>query len=639
MRLLHGVLPLAAAITGGAGASPLTLTRSGRPAATIVLAAEPTRAARFAAFELQHHLRLVTGATLPIAAEGEPADGVRLCVGDTLEARRLDLAQEQLGRQEYAVRFLRNAVVLVGKDKPDRGPVRYSDNPGAEELETWPGIWDERGTLHAVYEFLERHAGVRWLDPTEHGTIYPRHPTLRVAGADVRRAPFFRYRYAAYPPSESYDAYTGLWPDGSEGFRSWEAAAYPALHARYPDPEAYRMAKRAVVTLFRLRRREGGEICPGNHSLYGYYARFWAPEKGQETLFQGQRPDWFAKGYSGRPPQMCYSSRGLVEQVARDACEFFETGKTYPGAQAGGDTFCVEPMDNDAFCKCEACQAWLGGRDKDSPFFTNGRHSDYHFQFVNEVAKIVGRKHPGKRIVTLAYMTHGAPPQRFRLEPNVLVQFCFACNRLNYDRPSYEHEVALLKEWRKAYPDRDLYLWLYDTFPVEVANGNGFHCFPGFFARTVAEQFRLFREQNVRGVFHCGYGQEVEAYLTYRLMDDPSLNTRAVLNERFRLLYGPAAGPMRAIYDLIERTYGDPASYPEPIATRKREGHHHQTEELAWGWLGTPERMARMADLLEQARRAARTDEQKRRVELWALGTWDYMVAGRKRYEERRAAR
>ena len=489
--------------------------------------------------------------------------------------------------------------MLVGRDKDDRGVVQYDQTPNQQALDTWPGIWDEQGTMYAVYDFLERYCNVRWFTPTEFGTDCPRQPTLTVTGSELQRAPFMKYRYAAYPPSEDYDQYTGLWPAGSEGHKKWEAAAYPELHKRF-DGGGYTLAKRGWNMLFRLRHREGGEVCPGNHSLYGYYRRFWAEEKGQEQLFEGRHADWFAQGYEGQPPQMCYTSRGLVEQVAKDACEFFETGKNYPGAQAGGDCFCVEPMDNDQFCKCAGCQQWLTGRDADSPFFTNGRHSDYFFQFVNEVAKLVGPKHPDKHIVCLAYMTHGAPPQKFRLEPNVLVQYCFACNRLNFDRPSYEHEVELLKQWRQEYPGRTLYLWLYYTFPVEIANNGKFHCFPGFFARAVGEQFALFRQYDYRGAFHCGYGQEVEAYLTYRLMDDPALNVDTLLDEYFTRLYGPAAGPMRKFYETVEQAYGNPANYPEAIATGKIEGHHHQTEEVAWGYLGNAKRMETLGQLMER---------------------------------------
>ncbi|MBM3499130.1 MAG: DUF4838 domain-containing protein [Armatimonadetes bacterium] len=616
----------------------VTLSNEGRPEATLVIARDATRAAQFAARELQWHLQQITGAEFAIARDDEPVTGARLLVGESAATRALGTDAGSLKPQEYLIRFAPETVVVLGRDRDDRGEVRYNPTPSAEELATWPGLWDEQGTMHAAYEFLERYCDVRWFNATETGTDCPRQPSLTVTGSGLQRSPFLRYRYAAYPSSESYDAYTGLWPGGSEGYGRWEAAAYPELHRRF-EGGAYTLAKRGWVTLFRLRRREGGEICLGNHSLYGYYRRFWAPEAGQEALFEAKHADWFAQGYEGQPPQMCYTSRGLVEQVAKDACEFFETGKNYPGAQAAGSCFCVEPMDNDAFCKCAACQAWLTGRDADSPFFSNGRHSDYFFQFVNEVAKLVRAKHPDKWVVCLAYMTHAAPPVKVKLEPNVLVQYCFACNRLNFDRPSYEHEVELLKQWRATSPSRPLYLWLYYTFPVEVANNGKFHCFPGFFARAVGEQFKLFHDQDYRGVFHCGYGQDVEAYLTYRLMDEPLLDVGKLLDEYFARLYGPAAEPLRSFYETVEATYGSPANYPEAIASGRIEGHHHQTEEVAWGYLGTERRMAELGALMEQARAAAQTPEQKARVELFALGTWDYMVAGRAQSLEHARAR
>ena len=611
----------------------VTLARDGEPAATIVIAVEPTRAAQFAAYELQWHLKQITGGDFQIVNEDNRTAGLAILVGDSQPVRAMGIRLGQFEKQEYVIRFTPEALVLAGRDKEDRGTVQYDPTPSQQAFNTWLGIWDEQGTMYAVYDFLERFCNVRWFNPTEFGTDCPRQPTLTIAGGELRRSPFMKYRYAAYPTSENYDLYTGLWPAGSEGHKMWEAAAYPELHQHF-DGGRYTLAKRGWNMLFRLRHREGGEPCFGNHSLYGYYGRFWEAENGQEKLFEGQRTDWFAQGYEGRPPQMCYSSRGLVEQVAKDACEFFETGKTYPGSQAGGDCFCVEPMDNSLFCKCDDCQKWFDGRDADSPFFTNGRHSDYFFQFVNEVAKIVGEKYPDKYIVCLAYMTHGSPPRKFKLAPNVIVQYCFACNRLNYDRASYEHEVELLEEWRREYPGRTLYLWLYYTFPVEVANNGKFHCFPGFFAHAVGEQFDLFRRSDYRGAFHCGYGQEVEAYITYRLMDDPAPGIDILLDEYFTRLYGPASGPMRRFYQTVEQAYGHPANYPEAIAIKQIEGHHHQTEEMAWGYLGNAKRMETLGQLMEEAKAAAQTPEQKQRVALFELGTWNYMTAGRKQYLE-----
>ena len=639
------VLAISALAHGQSAAErSLVLVRDGQPACTIVLAKEATRAAQFAAYELQWHLKQITGAEVPIARDDATTGGARILVGESAATAALGLKPGSLGMQEYVIRFLPNALMLVGRDKADRGIVKYDPTPDAETLATWPSMWDDQGTMYAVYDFLERYCNVRWFNPTETGTVCPKTATLTVQGVDVRRAPFLRYRFACYPSSESYDQYTALWPYGSDGLRAWEASAFPRLHQQFPDPNRYLYAKRGWVQLFRFRMREGGEKCTANHSLYGYYRRFWEKDPDNPNVFVGKKPDWFAQGYMGKPPQMCYTNPELIKQVAQDARDYFDGKGINPwNGQPikdrndvwGENYFCVEPMDNDQFCRCPRCQALLKQTGDFDPFFSNGRHSDYFFSFVNAVARELAKTHPDKRIVTLAYMTHAAPPTHVKFEPNVIVHYCFACNRLNFDRASYQHEVNLLNQWAALRKGQPLYLWLYDTFPVEIANGGNFHCFPGFFGHTVGEQFKLFQQANVRGIFHCGYGQEVEAYLTYRLMDDPSLNVNVLLDEYFQRLYGSAAVPMKQLYTAIEQTYSTPANYPEAIATGVKEGHHHQTEEVAWGYLGTEKRMAEFARMLQAAKDAAQTDTEKTRVALFEQGIWNYMTSGREQYLKR----
>ncbi len=616
----------------------LPIVTGGVPSATIVLAKNPTRAAQFAAFELQWHLLRMTGGTVPIVREGQPVAGTPILVGDSGLVRKLGIRPDRFGPEEYLVKFTEVAVVLAGHDKADWGAVRYDDTPDRDEIASWPSLWDERGSAHAVCDFLERDCGVRWFNPTDSGTDIPVRKTLAVRGPDIRRSPFMKYRFTGCLDNAAYDECTGLWTTASAEGKVWEGRAYAELRRQSPG-NAYAPAKAARTALFRLRHKEGGEPCFGNHAFYGYYGRFWAPEKDKAAIFEGKHADWFAQGYPGQPPQLCYTNTGLIRQAAKDACEFFETGKTYPGAQAAGRFFCLEPMDNNAFCKCPECRKWFGERDAGSPYFTNGKHSEYFFQFVNEVAKIVGKKHPDKRIVCLAYMSHGAPPEKIRLEPNVLVQYCFACNRLNYDRASYNHETDLLRRWRQDYPGRDLYLWNYDCFPLERARVNRFNCFPGFFAHTAGKQFGLFRECECRGVFHCGYGQEVDGYVTYKLMDDPALSVDAILDDYFTRAYGRAAAPMKKFYETVERIYGDPQNYGEEVASGRPSPHHHQTEAVAWDNLGTAERMAELGKLVDEAAALVETPEEKQRVELFRLGVWNYMQAGRAHWVEAKAAK
>lgn len=621
------VLPLFSAF-----ASPgLTLARDGKPCASIILSKQPTRAAQFAAYELQYHLKLISGADAPIIPEDQPCQGLPIYVGESAATHKLGLTR-RLKSQEYSIRFLPNALVLMGKDKPDCTQVQYTQLPTPEQLATWPDMWEETGTMYAVYDFLQRYCNVRWFQPNEFGMDCPKQPTLTVTGDDIKRSPFFRYRYACYLPGENYDKFTLLQPRTDEEWQQYETAAYPEGSKLSSDRWRWLHAKRGYVNLFRFRMRDGGEMTPGNHSLYGYYDRFWEPNASNPAGFEAKHPDWFAQGYEGTPPQMCYTSRGLIGQVAKDACEFFETGKRYPGSQAAGNYFCVEPMDNASFCKCDNCQELIKRTRQENPSgnYTCGTDSDYFFSFVNEVAKDVRQKHPDKYIVALAYMTHAYPPKSFKLEPNVAIQYCFACNRMPYSTAQYESEIRALEAWGKQAHERPMYLWLYYTFPVEVATNGKFHAFPGFFAHKIGEQFKLFAKNGYRGMFHCGYGQEVEAYVTYRLMDDPSLDVDKLLDEYFTRFYGPAAASMKSMYLDIEKTYCDPKNWPA------RPGH--ESVDIAWGKLGTPERMAKYAAWMAEAQKLAQAEPYKQRVELFRLSTWDYMKQGADQFQQRTSA-
>ena len=273
--------------------------------------------------------------------------------------------------------------------------------------------------------------------------------------------------------------------------------------------------------------------------------------------------------------------------------------------------------------------------------FSQGYSSDYWFAFVNQVAKQIKASHPDKHLATLAYGAKCRHPS-FPVESNVAVQMCFASRLWECFPHEGENERQIYQSWvdDSKKTGRQLFLWLYYIFPEwnDMSwhpGGRRFHAFPGFFAHAAARQMKQFAEDGVRGVFlqtDC-YCDTVDLYLTYKLMDDPSLDTDDLLDEFFARYYGAAGEPMKKLYLGIEETYNDPQNYP--AAVRDTEWQFHQTEEIAWGYLGTAERMAEFGALMAQAKAAATTDTERKRVELFEKGVWDYMVAGRKRYLEK----
>ena len=451
-------------------------------------------------------------------------------------------------------------------------------------------------------------------------------PTVAGGGAFGRPAPAFAYRDLGWPMgmSEVYNMVCSLWPRKSPRQAQLDAMGYPALKKRFPNRWHYIHAKRGVNRLFLHRMRMGGQRYQANHSFYGYYDRFWEKNPKAPEQFVGKRPEWFARGYPGRPPQMCYTNEAFIQQVVQDARDYFDGKGKKPRAVAFGDFFALVPMDNSSYCKCPKCRALMNQDEADSPFFSNGYASDYVFGFANQVAKAIKKSHPGKYLATLAYAKYAYYPKRVRLESNIAVQLCLHVRNV-YDTAVQDNDLKFFDSWVTKEKDRPIYLWLYYCFPAEIAHNGQWHCFPGFFAHGIGRWFKRFAEHGVRGAFFNGFGQQVEAYVSFKLLDDPARDVDDLLDDYFAGYYGAAAIPMKRLYLAIEQTYSDPANYPKGF-------RGHQRKNIAWEHLGTAARMDAFAKLMAQARRAAATDLEKRRVALFEKEVWDYMAEGRKQY-------
>lgn len=623
MRAFHcslGIVCLLLAASLAFAAEPLTLVKDGVPTSTIIIAADATKSAQLAAYELQHHLQLITGATVPIVTDQEPASGTLLLVGPSAATTKLGI-EADFKPQEYLLKFLPNAVVMMGDDKDDRGKVDYSaTNPN--RCATWPRIWDALGTLYAEDDFLQKYCGVRWFNPTDLGTVVPHRRTLTITpGPELRRSPVFTNRGLwTYDPAALDDS-TRLWKATSPEAQALDRMSHPEIYARYPQGNG--MERRSRNQLFLFRQKLGGEEFLANHTLHGWVRRFHRKFPGLEEVFEEEHRDWFAQGWGDVPSEPCLSNKEFLAQVVSDARAYFDHGTRKYGYQAYGQKyFAIVPDDDSNWCKCAACQAQMRpDRTEDG---INAVASDYIWGFVNEVAKATGKTNPGTYISALAYASYQGRPS-FKLEPNVVVDMCLSTR--NWWSPATKKaDMRMLTEWKAEKGKRPMYCWVYWTFPLEVANNSGFKAFPGFFAHTAAEQYRILLDHGIRGMFYCGIGQDVENYVAAQMMDNPDLDVDVLLDDFFNLQYGKAGPALRKFYEAVEATYSNPNNYPDPVRTG--EVGIHQNRAIAWKWLGTPERMAKFAEYIAEADAAPCTSLQRRRVEIFKLSYWDYMQAG-----------
>ncbi|MHB9029840.1 MAG: alpha-glucuronidase family glycosyl hydrolase, partial [Candidatus Latescibacterota bacterium] len=169
-----GILLLFAALGCGGSAS---LAEKGESPYAIVLSGSPSPSERHAAEELQKHIRLATGAELPIVTESDSRaqQPPRILVGfgqtaEKLLAMEKPVSPDSLGDEGFIIRTV-----------PAKG--------GSPDIVIAGGKL--RGSMYGVYTFLDR-LGFRWY--TNRVTRHPEGGRLSVPRIDEHTVPVFMYR-------------------------------------------------------------------------------------------------------------------------------------------------------------------------------------------------------------------------------------------------------------------------------------------------------------------------------------------------------------------------------------------------------------------------------------------------------------
>ncbi len=586
-----------------AKAGNVQLVKDGMAVSVIVLDKNAVRSAKFAAAELQYHLKLMTGTTIPIIDDDSSEKRTKIYVGESDATRKMGLKSADFEEQEYLVRVKDDYIVLIGHDSDDRGRFRY-----LLYRET-PNKFSQIGTCYAVYDFLWA-LGFRWYLPTEIGIVYDEAKTVYAPAMDIQRKPYMVSRggHELRIP----DDFTGSATSPTREF-------LPGMDVR----------------LFYMRLKAGGENENINHSVCTWYDRF-----------ADTHPEYFAQGQPLRQysSQLCYTNPAVIAQTIQDARDYFDgdpdahkKNSSIPNSPFRSNCYPVEPADNSRFCKCENCAKLMLPEPKRQSGGFRDTHSDYWFSFVNAVAKEVAKTHPDKTIGTLAYMTHAYPPENFRLEPNIKVRMALGARTWD---PA-ETIPDTIKVWQEAYPEMTKSLHLWYLHPYYLLSRRGFESFPAFFADYIGEQFKVYINAGVNSFMYeppmrskgeAFLDNQLECFLTYRLADDPTLDAPKLIDEFFARYYGKAGDAMKKLYRGIQKASFDAAAR-NPVVT---------LEELQWGesGMGTRARMKEFAGYMEEAKKAVVGDREvyRKRVEIFEKGLWNKMTAAHTAFANRAAA-
>jgi len=484
------ILFTVAALPAGA----LTLADGGQAAAVIVVCDAPEPAEQTAAKELAAYLGAVTGGTFNVVAESQAAArGTRIFVGPTQFCKALGIDAASFGSEQWLMRTAGEDLVITG-GRP-------------------------RGTLYAVYRFLEDVICVHWWNAYEE--TVPRQSTLRLDAIDRAGAPVIRYRdiYTLYSNDDGrFAARNRLNRDGDSGI----SGAY------------------------------GGDLDYGPpyhvHTFYMYVP--------PDTYF-ATHPEWFSLVDGRRDAdqkQLCLTDTGLRVYFVDRLRTYIEESRAAARQRNEPPPVVFDVSQNDwgGMCECENCQAIaLAEESEAGPLL----------DFVNYLADAVGQEYPDVYIDTLAYMMTQKPPKSIRPRDNVIIRLCDTGS--NFTRPvtdpaNQEFHDHLLR-WAEI--AKNLRIWDY-----AVTYGPHYGL-PMPTAHTYAPDYRFYAEHHVEGVFTeheypiLADMRDFKVWMMMKTLEDPYQDYDALVRTFTDGFYGPAGGVIREYLARLEQASQAKTSY------------------------------------------------------------------------------
>jgi hypothetical protein len=411
-----------------------------------------------------------------------------------------------------------------------------------------------RGTVYAVYEFLER-LGCRWYFPGSYGEIVPKMKTIAVGELNLDERPDFRFRniwYSGWMPVSGQDAADfAVWCDRNK-----------------------------VNSLKNL-------SLPGDDTV-----KRLAPA---DKYFKSH-PEIYAINKNGERDEgmLCLTEPEAVKIAARTICDAFR-------ADPGLATFGFGPPDGHPMCYCERCQGsnpQFRGKGYGEPSL-----SDVWFRYANAVAAEVYKEFPERWVLTNGYANRVRPPEGVGpLSPNLGIQFAMldTCTFHSMGDPKCWQRDAyktILDRWT-----RDLNcVFIYDYDPGKAIDGMPFPML-----HNLARELPYFKERGVWGFWTEGQNCWMVTHLNYyaraKLMWDAERGVDDIVDDYCEWFYGNAAKPVKEYIWALEKAVDECAI------------HETFGRVVPWQVVFPPKTLHKLERLIARAGKAAVSESEARHV-------------------------
>ncbi len=411
---------------------------------SVVVSANANETEQYAAEELVKYIEKTTGDILPIVTDNADISPAEILVGRT-------------NRREFTAAL-----------KPDGYEI--AAEPGRLSL---CGA-NNRGTLYAVYSYLEKYIGWRFF--TSDCEILADNADRNIyAGEYFTDEPVIEYRDGFYYHTND-----------------------PALRTK--------MKMNAACT--------NGAPFPekmGGCKQYSKYFVHSFPHMLPADKYFDEHPEYFALRDGKREPtQPCLTNPDVLKIITQEALNILRTTKR--------DFITISQHDNQGYCTCDKCRAI----DE-----AEGSHCGSLLHFVNAVAEEIEKEFPDVLVDTLAYQYTRNLPKHVRPRKNVMIRLCSieCCFRHPLSDTTCEDNIAFAKDltdWSKICDK--LHVWDYVTdfshYVMPLPN-----------IMTLRDNMKFFADHNVKGMMtqgpyngkSCDF-PELKCYLIGKLLWNPYMS-------------------------------------------------------------------------------------------------------------------
>ena len=556
---IPAILLLCSGLTSAAsaGGEARVVVENARSPYHIVVGVDATMQDYHAAELLQRYVHQMTGTRLRLVSDDNVLSDAEIIVGFNRHTRKLapHLKREDFAAEEFLLKTTDGHLVIVGGSP--------------------------RGVLYGVNSLLIEVWGCRWFSPT-HRRI-PHYDRLTLPPLDWRYRPPFEWRNVEYQSAKDVD-----WT-----FHNFAHQEVHRTQAGWP-PKGWRQTGPARACFVHTMP----SLVPKDRYIADHPDYFWP--RGGEAAELGPARN---AGVIG----VCVTHPDVAQIVAERLLQLRRT------APEGDVWYILSSGDNNDWCECERCQAWLrqemGGKlPPPHPKWGAGASWPYGalwLDFARRVSRIVS-KHPNPpKVGMLAYGDTPVPPARPVMHPDLCVMY--AAHEQQAFRPLNDPGQVVpgrLGGWLKS--AGTVYQWIYTM---------NYHLW--WFMHPIdghmAGDMRYLRDMGVKGIFaegnaapsgrYAGDMSELHAYLFARLMWNPDLDWRQQRREFCAAYYGDAAGAV--IEQYLDDRFAQFAKSGQSGAVGMTEAH--------FAWI-TPVMFDRWYGYLDEAAALAETDEQKKEV-------------------------